>query len=78
MQDERSYVGNSMLWWAKDHHGYTTDVDKAHIFTAKEALKIVELGRGTDIPWSKKYIDKIISKQVDMQYCDLEYSGINS
>ena len=25
--DTRSYVGNCILWWAPNGHGYVTDVD---------------------------------------------------
>ena len=32
----RGYVGNSMVWWAKDHHGYTCDIREAHIFDESE------------------------------------------
>lgn len=31
LQDKRQYVGNDMLWWAKDGAGYTTDVSKAAV-----------------------------------------------
>ena len=30
------YVGNSMVWWAKDHHGYTCDIRQAHVFDKSE------------------------------------------
>lgn len=64
LQDKRTYVGNSILWWAKDHRGYTCHLDKAHIFTEEEVLKRT---RDTDVPWPKDLIDEIASRQVDMQ-----------
>jgi hypothetical protein len=67
LQDSRSYVGNDVLWWAKDGKGYTTDLSKAHIFTKAEAVSRHE-SRGTDIPWPKEYIDGKTRPAVDMQY----------
>ena len=75
IQDKRQYVGNSILWWAKNHNGYTTDIDKAHIFTEKEAIEICGQ-RDTDIAWNTEYIDQRISKHVDMQHCDFDFSGV--
>lgn len=71
LQDNRSYVGNDILWWAKDGKGYTTDLTKAHIFSKEEALKQNQC-RETDIPWPKNYIDKRTRPAVDMQYVDIE------
>ncbi len=33
----RGFVGNSMMWWRKNHCGYTCDVTDAHLFTREEA-----------------------------------------
>lgn len=35
----RGFVGNSMMWWRKNHCGYTCDIGDAHIFTHEEALQ---------------------------------------
>ena len=35
----RGWVGNSLVWWAKNHHGYTCDIRKAHVFTKAEAIE---------------------------------------
>ncbi|TCS35839.1 hypothetical protein EDC30_109138 [Paucimonas lemoignei] len=67
LQDSRSYVGNDVLWWAKDGNGYTTDLSKAHVYTKAEALALHE-SRETDIPWPKSYIDGKTRPAVDMQY----------
>ena len=69
IQDSRQYVGNALLWWAKNSAGYTTDLDKAGAYTRKEALKIAQ-NRSTDILWPVDYINKIASKTVDMQVID--------
>tara|TARA_R110001583_G_scaffold9243_8_gene43951 strand:- start:531 stop:914 length:384 start_codon:yes stop_codon:yes gene_type:complete len=71
LQDKRQYVGNDILWWAKDGKGYTTDISKAHVFTKDEAVKHNQ-GRETDVPWPKEYIDGKTRPAVDMQYVDID------
>lgn len=68
LQDKRSYVGNSMSWWAKDGKGYVCDIRKAHVYTKAEAYRQHDK-RETDIPWPKAYIDARISHHIDMQHC---------
>lgn len=67
LQDTRSYVGNDVLWWAKDGKGYTTDVSKAHVFTREEAFSQAAM-RVVDRAWPKAYIDGKTRPAVDMQY----------
>ena len=68
LQDKRGYVGNDILWWC-DGGGYTTDLNKAEVFTKAEAFKQYE-SRKTDVPWPKKYIDRHTIHVIDMQYVD--------
>ena len=79
LQDSRSYVGNDVLWWAKDGNGYTTDLRKAHVYTQDEAQR-QHNSRPSDIPWPKEYIDAKTRPAVDMQYIKradaLEGAGI--
>ena len=75
IQDERQYVGNSVLWWSKNSNGYTTDIHKAHVFTKEEAEKICS-GRKTDIMWLKDYIDQKISYHIDAE--DISLDEMNS
>lgn len=70
LQASQSYVGNDVLWWAKDGRGYTTDLSKAHVYTKAEAISRHE-NRTTDIPWPKDYIDARTRPAVDMQYIKL-------
>lgn len=65
LQDNRSYVGNDILWWA-DKGGYTTDLSKAQVWT-KEKATSQNRCRETDIPWPKKYVDEKTRPAVDMQ-----------
>lgn len=71
LQDNRSYVGNDLLFWAKDGAGYTTDLNKAEIYSRKSALGQHRC-RETDIPWPKEYIDAKTRPAVDMQYVDID------
>ena len=71
LQDSRGYVGNDMLFWAKDGKGYTTDLSRAHVYTRHDAVSQHNL-RETDIPWPKNYIDQRTRPAVDMQYVSRE------
>jgi hypothetical protein len=70
LQDTRSYVGNDVVFWAKDGRGYTTDVSKAHVYTRDAAFRQAA-ARDTDLPWPKAYIDGKTRPAVDMQYITL-------
>ena len=67
LQDSRSYVGNDMLFWAKNGNGYTTDLRRAETYTREEAQAKHD-SRETDIPWPKEYIDAKTRPACDMQY----------
>ncbi|MBB1599526.1 hypothetical protein [Variovorax sp. UMC13] len=67
LQDTRQFVGNDVLWWAKDGRGYTTDLSKAHAFGAAEAAR-QEAARGVDRAWPKAYIDAKARPAVDFQH----------
>lgn len=61
LQDRRQIVGNCVLWWAKDRNGYTTELDKAHVFTAAEISKF---RRDTDIPYRRDAVIDVAVKHV--------------
>lgn len=67
LQDTRSYVGNDVMWWAKEGKGYTTDVSKAHVYDRASAFRQAD-ARGVDRPWPKSYIDSKTRPAVDVQY----------
>ncbi len=71
LQDSRSYVGNDMLFWAKDGNGYTTDLRKAEVYSRADAVAQHQ-SRETDIPWPKDYIDAKTRPAVDVQYVKRE------
>lgn len=67
LRDSRSDVGDSCMFWAKDGAGYTTNLDKAHVYTLEEAQRYFD-GRGTDVPYSKDQVDQLATVRVDHQY----------
>lgn len=67
LQDSRSYVGNDMLFWAKNGNGYTTDLRNAEVYS-KDQAEALHQNRPSDIPWPKAYIDAKTRPAVDMQY----------
>lgn len=73
---QNGYVGNAICWWAKDSHGYTTDIRNAHKYSKQEAINIC-ITRKDDRAWPVDYIDNNLQSQklvIDMQYLnsDLE------
>lgn len=61
IQDARSYVGNTVLWWRRGGAGYTTNLS--------EAMKVEKdwVGRPTDILRPCDFVDSIVTRTVDMQ-----------
>ena len=61
IQDARSYVGDSVLWWRQGGRGYTTNLD--------EAMKVMGdwAGRPLDILWPVHEIDARATRQFDAQ-----------
>ena len=66
IQDTRSYVGNSVIWWAHNGRGYICDLRAAGIFTEEEA-KSQCASRSTDKMWPVLDIIRLVQHQVDIQ-----------
>lgn len=64
IQDTRSYVGNAVLWWAKEGKGYTTDLDEAALYTAEEAARI-HRNRESDKPIAQSIAEQAVVRCVD-------------
>lgn len=75
LQDTRTIVGNDMMWWAIDGKGYTSDLDKAHVFTWEDALERHKQSPHFK-PWPKDYIDQRVRPACDIQYVNFEDTGI--
>ena len=67
LQDSRSNTGDGLMFWALGG-GYTTNIDKAELFTQEQACG----HRETDIPWPKDYVDARAHLGVDHQYISLD------
>ena len=68
IQDTRSYVGNAVVWWGHDNSGYTSYIEKAGLYTEKQAREICK--RKTDIAWPEAHIKQAIRQIVDSQFLD--------
>jgi hypothetical protein len=67
IQDKRSYVGNSMLWWKHDGYGYVCDIREAKVWTAAEVDELLMNSPEKYVAWPKNYIDGKIRHHIDMQ-----------
>jgi len=66
------YLGNAIIFWAIDSHGYTGDLNKSHQFTEIEAKEICLGNPEKNKAWPVDYIDSNegVQKIVDSQYLD--------
>lgn len=74
VQDNRSYVGNSVLWWALNGNGYTTDIDRAQTYTKSEIVEQFGKARETDVIWPANHVYKAVKSHVDRQGLDSDFS----
>lgn len=75
LRDSRTNVGSTCLFWAKDGCGYTSDLDKAHVYTLEEAQRKFN-SRHTDVPLCKDFVDKVARTRTDHQHLDQSKSGL--
>lgn len=65
------YVGSSVLFWAMDGRGYTTNIDLAHVYTREETQRHVDNGwlRDKDeFPLCADDVEAFSQWRVDCQY----------
>jgi hypothetical protein len=62
------YVGDCVLWWAKNSQGYTINIDNAQDYSEQEAIEICTHYPSDYIVWDKDFIDSIVSRFVDGQH----------
>ncbi|MGL6237795.1 hypothetical protein [Aeromonas dhakensis] len=74
LRDTRSNTGSSCMFWAINGNGYTTCLDKAHVYTLEEAQRYID-SRHTDVPLSKALVDDLVTVRVDHQYLDESQGG---
>jgi hypothetical protein len=65
IQDTRSYIGDSVVWWRVGGRGYTYDIDQAWIVGESEARRIESI-RGTDKAWPVELVEASIVRSVDI------------
>ncbi|QHB83396.1 hypothetical protein GIS01_15135 [Aeromonas veronii] len=73
LRDSRSNTGSSCMFWAASG-GYTTNLDKAEVFTMSVAQSHFD-DRHTDVPLSKALVDELATVRVDHQYLDESQGG---
>lgn len=64
------YVGNSILWWAKNDHGYTTNPFEAKIWPTKDAIEYTKGREDEYLAYPISLIKDCISCHIDMQHVD--------
>lgn len=74
LRDTRTNVGSTCMFWALNGNGYTSNLDKAHIYTLEEAQRYIN-SRPTDVPLSKALVDELVTVRVDHQYLDESQGG---
>ena len=75
IQNARSPVGNSALWWRVDGHGYTCNLFNAWQVTKEKAARICRDRPGEDFSWPIEEIDRIAELHVDVQTLGLLQSA---
>ena len=77
IQERRSTVGNSILWWRPNGAGYTTKIDDAGVYSPEYAYSQHEC-RSSDVPWLKSYVDSKSVRHVDSQRVNrIEHDRVN-
>lgn len=64
----RERVGSNEGFWCKNGKGYTTDLNKAHIYTLEEAQKAWDNGREIELPLDAEQVNALAVRKVDFQY----------
>jgi hypothetical protein len=67
LQDSRGNVGDNLMFWAPAGAGYTSNIDKAALFTEEAAFSQHQSRHG-DVPWPAEYVRARVRPVVDMQY----------
>lgn len=75
LRDTRTNVGSTCMFWAENGNGYTTNLDRAHVYTLEDAQRHID-SRHTDVPLSKELVDELATERVDHQYLDGCMAGL--
>lgn len=74
LRDTRSNVGSTCMFWALNGNGYTSNLDKAQVYTLEEAQSHFN-NRHTDVPLNKALVDDLVTVRVDHQHLDESQGG---
>ena len=75
LRDTRTNVGSTCMFWTLNGNGYTSNLDKAHVYTLEDAQRHFN-DRYTDVPLSKALVDELATVRVDHQYLDDSMAGL--
>lgn len=64
---EAGYVGNSIMFWAKNGNGYTCNIDNAELFDEDYARKYAESSYGKFVALPFSDIESLSRREVDIQ-----------
>lgn len=64
----RDTVGSNAAFHCRNGHGYSSDLDKAHVYTRQQAQKEWDTGRYFDLPLCAEKIDALSVYHVDCQH----------
>ncbi len=69
---DAGYLGNAIIFWAKDSCGYTANLNNAEQFSEEDAKNICLGNPDKNKAWAVDYIDNNdgIQRIVDSQYLD--------
>ena len=73
----RDNVGSSVGWHCIDGRGYSTNIDKAHVYSLEEAQEELNQAREIDLPISADHVDALAVWKVDHQYIPNETQVID-
>lgn len=63
----RDTVGTNVSFHCHDGQGYSTDIDRAHVYTRQEAQRVWDSGREFDLPLCANMVDALAEWHVDCQ-----------
>lgn len=72
MMCSRETVGNNASFHCHNGNGYSSNIDRAHVYTLEEAQKAWNCGRDIDQPVCADSVDAMAVWHVDCQYIPTE------
>ena len=63
----KGQVGNCLLWWRVEGHGYTCNLNEAWQVNQEKAAAICRSRPREDIPWPVKRVDKAAERHVSLE-----------